>query len=241
MIHASSRIDAQLCMYGTFPQAVGETGLGHSLQDQSLLRRVETRWSNVIGLLEKGTVEGIGLVEDGQGTQSPLPENAFHRHLEAGDEVFQQQRSSLFFVGAVPDDALDPAAGDEQFLRSIRPDDAPAGGHCERLHHAGIANPGNLGLERAMEADRPEARDLHSCGRQGGPCEVLAARDSRCGRWVVRQTRRLRHPARDFGSDVIGGDDGGNRRVPHCREECAHRLLGLAEVDLQSFRRPRDE
>src|ERR1700737_521155 len=57
------------------------------LDDPRLRRRIPPRWRDIDGLLEEGSVERIGLVEDGQHLELAVAKQGLDRQLVAGDET----------------------------------------------------------------------------------------------------------------------------------------------------------
>src|SRR6267378_2570178 len=52
---------------------------------------LETRRRHVDGLLEEGTVERIGLIEDREHSKAPVCDQSFDRHLKPRDEFLNER------------------------------------------------------------------------------------------------------------------------------------------------------
>ena len=77
------------------------------------------RWRDVDGLLEEGTIERIGLIENREHAQSAAREKPLQREFAAFDESLHLQEAVLIFVKprdvGIGQEVLDAAESSDEF------------------------------------------------------------------------------------------------------------------------------
>ena len=90
------------------------------------------RWREVDGLLEKGAIERIGLIEDREHAQLATREQPLQREFAAFDERLHLQEMVLIFVKprdvGIGQKLFNAAESNAEFGGVIGANDAPAGG-----------------------------------------------------------------------------------------------------------------
>ncbi len=154
-------------------------------------RRREARRRHVDGLLEVRALERVGLVEDRQDLELPVPEQPFERDLDARHVLLDEDRP-------VPEGG-DPGPGRGELLGGVAADHTLAARQPGRLHDA--REPGRAGV--GAEAGLGHLAGVQASAHLG----LVARRRDRVG-WAVWEPEPGPGLGRHDHAPVVHGDHG---------------------------------
>ena len=137
-------VPAQLDVHRAFDQTEGVSRILRTACERVLGGLRQARRRDVDRFFEKGAVERVGLVEEGEHVESTRHEQSLERHFRPGDEVLHQELpGGLTASGGVGlgEDLLEARHRGREVGRIVRADHPTTGGEAERLDHARIRDP----------------------------------------------------------------------------------------------------
>ena len=230
-------IDSHLGVDRALRQAEGpRRGLRSSGTLRLNLRRQAGR-RDVDRLLEEGTVERVGLVEERKHAQLPSHEEAFESNLHPGDEIldedFRARVACAHRNGRILQDAGEPLPRRHELRWVIGTNYATASRKEGRLENARIPHSACPDAWTLVPAKKPVARRPHPCLGQPLPHPCLVARRGHRGHRVVQQAQPPRNGGGHDRRPLVHTHDGSDRRFR--REDGdpvgARREIGKIELE----------
>lgn len=172
----AARIDAHFGVNGAVGEAESGDGGGDGFEDRRLDSGGVARRGDVDGFLKVRAVERVGFVEEGEGAEAAMGDDAFEGELAAGEEFLHLDEAVLgaMVVGDFggEEQGADAFEGGAEFGGIVGADDAAAGGEAERFEDAGEGGAGGCGREIGVEGQAEKVGD----GEAGG-AETLAGEE----------------------------------------------------------------
>ena len=166
-----------------------------------------------------------------------MRQQAFHRHLETGNE-FLHQNGFAFFRFAQPgarQQYLDACRRLREFIEVVGANHAAAGRERHRLEHTGKANVTDLRGQRTREVEPPVTRHRHAGLRQPRARQVLAPRKVHRRGGIVGKAECSCRERGDFGAGVVAAEHGSERPPLRFAQNGLQGGLSIAEVEVQAI------
>ncbi len=216
-------------------EAIGAAGGENARVQLRLHCRCQARGREVVRLLEERSIERVRLVEDREDLERTVGEQSLHRDLETRDEALDEQVAPLLAVCLAREQTFDARACAQQLRTVVGADHPTAGRHRYRLDHAGELERVELPGQWLFEIEAPMARHRDTGARELRARQVLAPRQTRRLRRVVRQAECVRHCRSELGGGIVGTNDRGDWPGRHHREQACHGRVMVGEIDIDAI------